>query len=235
MRNWNEEDRGLIYCLRTDWSKDLAEYLNEKFDGKLCGVYNAQMEKTEREEVLKGWKSGKIVFLAATSALGAGLDYGRVRVVIHHGYGGSLIDFCQESGRAGRDGKMAECLTLFWEGIERETEWIKNAEKGESIGWVKSSECRKKILSIALHGSGEECLSQNDGSVCDNCERVLKGCLEWSTLGKVGRKRGREMESMEVGDVSDLKELIEELGGACMMCWMNEKEDVGRHELPRCR
>jgi superfamily II DNA helicase RecQ len=235
VRNWKKEDRGLIYCLTTEWTKELAEYLNGKFNRKMCGAYNARMEKSEREEVLKGWKRGEIKFISATGALGAGMDYGPVRLVIHHGYGRSLIEFCQESGRAGRDGKMAESVILFWEGIVGETEWILSEEKEESIGFCKSGLCRKKMLSIVMHGSGEDCLSQKDGEVCDNCEKGLKKSLEWRNLGKVGEKRGREMEGMEVSDVVDLKEMIGELKDRCMMCWTNGKEEVRGHELTRCR
>src|SRR5947199_212717 len=74
--NWKKEDRGLIYCLKTVWTEELTKYLNEKLKQEVCGVYNAKMGKKERQDVLNAWKSGKVRFLATTSALGAGLDYG---------------------------------------------------------------------------------------------------------------------------------------------------------------
>ena len=69
----------------------------------------------------------------------------------------------------------------------------------------------------------------------DNCEGALKVELEWSSVRKMGNKRGRDMEEREVSDVVDLKEMIRELKEGCTMCWTNGKMDVGRHELPRCR
>jgi superfamily II DNA helicase RecQ len=90
----------------------LAEYLNGKFNQEVCGFYHAKMERDERREVLDAWKSGNIEVLVATSALGAGLDHG-VRLVIHHGFAKSLIDFGQESGRGGRDGKAAKYVAVF--------------------------------------------------------------------------------------------------------------------------
>ena len=67
--------------------------------------------------------------MIATSALGAGIDHSGVRLMIHHDHGRSMIDLCQEMGRAGRDGNAAECLTIFWPGIMKETDWIKEEDR----------------------------------------------------------------------------------------------------------
>ena len=118
------------------------------------------------------------------SALGVGLDYGQVRLVIHPGHGGNLMDFAQESGRGGRDGKPADSITMFWEGLQRETGWMTDERIKEMMEWINSKGCRKKSLSVYLHGSGEDCLSQGGGEICDICEKILKEKLEWSVLGK---------------------------------------------------
>jgi superfamily II DNA helicase RecQ len=47
------------------------------------------------------------------SALSAGFDYAYVRLVIHINELLFLVDFAQESGRAGRDGKEAYLLVLL--------------------------------------------------------------------------------------------------------------------------
>ena len=103
------------------------------------------------------------------------------------------------------------------------------------ISWIKSKECRKKSLSIYLHGTGQDCLSQRDGELCDNCDEALKLNLDWESTVKTGQKRGRDMEEREVMEVVDLREMIGELKGRCTLCWMNGKEDGVRHELPQCR
>ena len=235
MNNWNEGDRGLIYCLTTKWAEELADYVNEMFGEETCGIYNAKMTKEERKEVLAAWKSGKIKLLAATSALGAGLDYGQVRLVIHQGHAGSLMDFGQESGRGGRDGKSAESVTMYWEGLEEETRWMMDERKKEMLEWIRMKGCRKKSLSVYLHGTGEDCLSQRDGEICDNCEKILNDGLDWKVVGKRGQKRGRELEYMEVMEGVELKEMMNELKGSCTLCWLKTGEIVKAHELHRCR
>jgi superfamily II DNA helicase RecQ len=235
VRSWKKEDRGLIYCLTRKWAEELALYLNEKFKRENVGVYHARMGEKERQEALKDWKSGKFKFLVATSALGAGLDYGQVRLVIHHGHAQNLIDFSQESGRGGRDGLTAKSVTLFWKGLEKETGWIAEEGKEDMIRWMESDDCRKKSLSVYLHGSGWDCLSQREGQVCENCEKELKKDLEWISVQKVGQKRGREMEELMIQDKVDLKRMVKEFRGRCTLCWMDKREKFVTHELDRCK
>ena len=49
----------------------------------------------------------------ATSALSTGFDYAHVRLVMHINEPDSLIDFAQESERAGQDRKEAYSVMLL--------------------------------------------------------------------------------------------------------------------------
>ena len=68
------------------------------------GVYHAGMAKPDRERVQDAFKDGSCPIVVATNAFGMGIDVPDIRAVVHFGIPGSLEDYCQEAGRAGRDG-----------------------------------------------------------------------------------------------------------------------------------
>ncbi|KAK4447666.1 putative helicase [Podospora aff. communis PSN243] len=103
---------GIIYCISRRSTEDLALKLREKH--KLnAHHYHANVCAEERRRIQEDWQSGKIKIVVATVAFGMGIDKPDVRFVIHHGPPKSIEGYWQEIGRAGRDGKEANCYLLY--------------------------------------------------------------------------------------------------------------------------
>jgi len=101
---------GVVYCGTHEECENVAEFLN------LCGIdstyYHAGLGE-RRSEIERGFLANRWKVVAATCALGMGIDKRDLRFVIHYRFPGSPELYYQEIGRAGRDGERAECILLF--------------------------------------------------------------------------------------------------------------------------
>lgn len=102
---------GIIYANSIKEATDLVKEL--RGHGLKVGCYHADLEPDVRSKIHMRWHSQEYQAVVATVAFGMGIDKADVRFVIHHTIPKSMENFYQESGRAGRDDKPADCILFY--------------------------------------------------------------------------------------------------------------------------
>lgn len=87
-----------MYSNAVDMAVATAEHLG-------CRAYYNKADG--KEDMLGELESGSEQVLMATSAFGMGINIPNIRAVIHLHRPRSLLEYGQESGRAGRDGRKS--------------------------------------------------------------------------------------------------------------------------------
>ncbi|WP_204105726.1 MULTISPECIES: ATP-dependent DNA helicase RecQ [Spirulina sp. CCY15215] len=104
---------GLVYVRSRSEGEELAQWFASlKYNVE---AYHAGLSAEQRREIEDNWLRGKTQFVVCTSAFGMGINKPNVRWVVHFQAPQLISEYIQEVGRGGRDGKIAEALTLMSE------------------------------------------------------------------------------------------------------------------------
>mmetsp|Transcript_26073 Transcript_26073/g.46293 ORF Transcript_26073/g.46293 Transcript_26073/m.46293 type:complete len:982 (-) Transcript_26073:43-2988(-) len=169
---------GIIYCISRKDCERLAKQLRRSYRIS-AKHYHAELKPEKRTKNQEDWMAGTVKILVATVAFGMGIDKRDVRFVIHYSIPKSLENYYQESGRAGRDGNISDCVMYYGYGDKQKQEYfIHNGKSGsrqqENFHELNSImaycedrfACRRKLQ---LAHFGEEFDEKQCNKTCDNC------------------------------------------------------------------
>ena len=115
----DEPGGAIIYCATRQQTEDVAKFLNQK--GIAAEYFHAKIPPETKKNIQENFIQGNLRAIVATNAFGMGIDKPDVRLVIHADIPGSLENYIQEAGRAGRDQHKAKCVLLYTtEDVERQ-------------------------------------------------------------------------------------------------------------------
>jgi hypothetical protein len=184
----------VIYGNSVPKVKKLAEQL-------ACNAYFH--DAVGKASMLADFMAGKQGVIVATSALGMGVDIPDIRCIIHIDWPRTILDYAQESGRAGRDGLRSEAIIIGQEGSQRvsddkqtevEQQLVQLYAGGDGI----ATGCRRRVLDEYLDGRGDREGCEEGEERCDVCRELEGGTEDDGEDDREENHREEEMGNREI-------------------------------------
>ena len=174
----------IVYARSRRSTEELARVLSGH--GFRAEHYHAGLESSERTRVQDDFVSGRVQVVVATTAFGMGIDKPDVRLVCLVNYPGSLEEYVQMVGRAGRDGsRPRRCCSPA-----RPT---RSALRRFAVSDVPAASDLRAVYGAVRDAGGLVDPDELAAAVPERDPRVLVGMLDQAGLLRRGFDEGRRM------------------------------------------
>ncbi|MFJ1254219.1 RecQ family ATP-dependent DNA helicase [Cupriavidus sp. CuC1] len=161
------KDGAIVYCATRKRTEEVASFLREK--DIQAEYFHAGLAPETKRSVQERFIRGDLRVITATNAFGMGIDKPDVRLVVHADIPGSLENYLQEAGRAGRDRSAARCVLLYTtDDVERQFSMsarsrLTRAEIQTVLRSLRSLDRKKRLGGEVIATPGEILAEDQDG------------------------------------------------------------------------
>jgi len=174
---------GIIYCMKRKEAESVVEALTIRHQIPAI-AYHAGLSASQREKAQNDFVNDRVGVVCATIAFGMGIDKSNIRWIIHFNMPGSIENYYQQIGRAGRDGSPSD--TLLFYSLGDLVLLRRFAEESGQMGinkdklflmqrYCETELCRRRIL--LSYFSEEVSKDCNNCDVCKNPPQRFDGSI----------------------------------------------------------
>ena len=215
----DEPGGAIVYCRTRRHTEEVAAFLQAK--GVKADYFHGTLPNETKKNVQENFIRGELRVIVATNAFGMGIDKPDVRLVVHADVPGSLENYLQEAGRAGRDQQKARCILLYTQDdVERQfgmsaRSRLTRKEIHGVLRALRNMDRKKRLDGEVIATSGEILLDdedkafERDSATDDTRVRTAVAWLEEAVL--LTREENRVQvfpSSLRVSSVADARTRI---------------------------